>query len=104
MRLKQKTEDMQAAGNHVAVLAADLVTPHTGLSRSVRSLTDPRARDWHGMSLEQIQAELRAISGAPLRRNENPVRRRKLWRRLDYLIRQRDATVFNERTTQTVES
>jgi hypothetical protein len=53
-------------------------------------MTDPRARDWHGMSLAQIQAELRAISGTPYRRNENPVRRRKLWRRLDYLIHQRD--------------
>jgi len=54
-------------------------------------MTAPRARDWHGMSLEQIQAELRAISGTPYRKNENPVRRRKLWRRLDYLIRLRDA-------------
>jgi hypothetical protein len=54
-------------------------------------MTDPRARDWHCMSLEQIQAELRAISGTPYRKNENPVRRRKLWRRLDYLIRLRHA-------------
>ena len=51
----------------------------------------PRACDWHGMTLEEIQAELRAISGTPYRRNENPVHRRKLWRRLDYLIRLRDA-------------
>jgi hypothetical protein len=55
------------------------------------------------MSLAQIQAELRAISGTPLRRNENPERRRKLWRRSDYLIRLRRDR-FNERTTQIAES
>jgi hypothetical protein len=35
------------------------------------------------MTLEQVQTELRAISGTPLRDDANRLRRRELWRRLD---------------------
>jgi hypothetical protein len=40
------------------------------------------------MSLEQIQAELRMISGTPYRSQADVARRRDLWRRLDHLVRE----------------
>jgi hypothetical protein len=40
-----------------------------------------------GMSLEQIQQQLRAISGLPFRCKDDAAYRRELWRQLDRLIR-----------------
>jgi hypothetical protein len=40
------------------------------------------------MPLEQIQAELRMISGTPLRSQADAARRRDLWRRLDHFVRE----------------
>jgi hypothetical protein len=42
------------------------------------------------MTLEQIQSELRAISGTPLRDEADRLRRRELWRRLDALCAAND--------------
>jgi hypothetical protein len=41
------------------------------------------------MPLEQIQQQLRAISGYPLRCKDDAVYRRELWRQLDRLIQVR---------------
>ena len=41
-----------------------------------------------GMSLEQIQQQLRTISGLPLRCKDDAAYRRELWRQLDRLVRQ----------------
>jgi hypothetical protein len=41
------------------------------------------------MGLEQIQAELRAVSGKPYRFPADADRRRELWRRLDEELRRR---------------
>jgi hypothetical protein len=38
------------------------------------------------IALEQIQAELRAISGTPTQDEADRMRRRALWRRLDLLV------------------
>jgi hypothetical protein len=41
------------------------------------------------MTLEQIQTELRAVSGTPLRSEVDAVYRRELWQQLDRLVRVR---------------
>ena len=46
--------------------------------------------DVEAMSLEVIQAELRAISGTRLRSDADAHRRQALWRRLDALVAGRD--------------
>jgi hypothetical protein len=43
------------------------------------------------MTLEQIQAELRVISGTPLRSEVDRIHRQELWRRLDQLVREMPA-------------
>jgi hypothetical protein len=42
------------------------------------------------MSLEEVQAELRLISGSALRAQEDTYYRRELWLRLDHLVREQD--------------
>jgi hypothetical protein len=43
------------------------------------------------MTLDQIQAELRVISGPPLRSEVDRIHRQVLWRRLDQLVRKMPA-------------
>jgi hypothetical protein len=44
---------------------------------------DPKARE-----LKQLQAELRAVSGTPLRSDDDRLHRQALWQRLDQLLKE----------------
>jgi hypothetical protein len=46
------------------------------------------------LTLEQIQAELRIVSGTPICSELDAVRRRELWLRLDCLVASRDSEVM----------
>jgi hypothetical protein len=44
--------------------------------------------DIASMTLEQVQAELRSVTGTRWRSPEDPLRRQLLWRRLDELMKE----------------
>jgi hypothetical protein len=59
-------------------------SPGMELPKEVPTVAFP-ATDPEMMSMEDVQRELRLISGTPLRDSEDAIRRQQLWKRLDQL-------------------